>query len=388
MPTPSSFANMSFKIIALAALAAAPAFAAPIVPINPNPICFPIGIPLQATSNNFVWAHPPNPNNEAEIIAFFKQSLSVTGVEVNGTTSVTQSVVIKGRYCQPLNSVRQQPDLILLAAGLTYNHRFWGGLGIPTYDYQLFAGRRGYATFAFDRLGTGDSEPKPEPINIVQTPLQVEMLHALVGKVRLINSIIALVRPVGKVLYAGHSFGAIVGAALSIKYPNDIDAYVLEGLSDKIYPPVVTDLTFNSARNVYPRFSNLPLGYLAITLEADRTSAFYGGDYDPNVAKKDYDNGDTGAVGEFATISRALSGPSSYTGPVFMTSGELDTVVCNPIFGDCGTILAQSKNTLFPSVPANKFGTYAVPNSAHSINLHRTAPATFDIVTDWLDSVV
>ena len=86
----------------------------------------------------------------------------------------------------------------------------------------------GYATLAYDRLGIGFSE-HPDPINVVQYPIHVEVLHQLVQMLR--GGLYTDVPSFSKYIAVGHSAGSTASSDLTSKYPKDFDAVSLTGIS-------------------------------------------------------------------------------------------------------------------------------------------------------------
>ena len=122
-------------------------------------------------------------------------------------TTISGTYNIVGRYCEPENNVESRKNTLqILAHPATYDKDWvslltilftlisnvlqWSGSAAPgfgydgdRYDYVTWASKLGYPTFAFDRLGNGQSD-HPDPILVVQCPLQAEVIHQLVLKAR------------------------------------------------------------------------------------------------------------------------------------------------------------------------------------------------------------
>lgn len=101
---------------------------------------------------------------------------------------------------------------------------------------------QGYPTLAIDRLGCGNSS-HPDPILVVQTPAEVEVIHQIILKARA-RTISPAGRAFNKVILAGHSYGSIVGNALNVEYPNDVDATILTGFSSTYRTAIVGSKLF------------------------------------------------------------------------------------------------------------------------------------------------
>ena len=121
----------------------------------------------------------------------------------------------------------------------------------PNDSYIDAAAEAGYATFPYDRLGASKSD-RPDPVAVVQGPLQVELAHAMVQAPRS-----------GGI--AGHNIKSIVGTKHSVgKYPLDFDALVLTVLTLNMQH---TALTFTASAceiastDPSPRINRLSNGY-------------------------------------------------------------------------------------------------------------------------------
>jgi pimeloyl-ACP methyl ester carboxylesterase len=89
-------------------------------------------------------------------------------------------------------------------------------------------------------------------------------------------------------------------------------------------------------------------------------------------------------VGELLTEGSAPA-TSSFSGPVFVFTGEQDQPVCG---GDC-----FATGTSAPNIPAEAshmfpdsetFDVYIHPNTAHGITTHYNATAGYEVIQDWL----
>jgi len=72
---------------------------------------------------------------------------------------------------------------------------------------------------AVDRLGHGTNPQHPDPFDVVQRPLQIELLHQLV---RLLRAGIPSAGPpaFADVAWIGHSCGSTPGSHLAATHPN------------------------------------------------------------------------------------------------------------------------------------------------------------------------
>ena len=108
----------------------------------------------------------------------------------------------------------------------------------------------------------------PDPIQVFQAFLQVEIAHKLI-------SIVWDWKLAGQtfehVIGFGHSFGSIKSAGVVYRYPKDFDAVVLPGFS-------LSSSNFNSAiasQNQPAKFGCLPNGYLVVDSAISNQFAFF-----------------------------------------------------------------------------------------------------------------
>ncbi|RYC58016.1 hypothetical protein CHU98_g8191 [Xylaria longipes] len=206
-----------------------------------TPRCSDVHFKLTTTAANRVANNPPKDlfSNPEAIDAFLGQP--VVYRNVSGT------FIIYGQLCRPLHHSRI-PKLQLLVHGSTYNHTYWSALqepsgsasasSLPDHEELSWvdaATRRGYWTLAIDRLGQGLSS-RPDPVTIVQDPLQTQLLHLIVREIREHDLLGIRFGSEGhgvdklKLIYVGHSFGSGLGVHLAAAHPEDLDGIVLTGI--------------------------------------------------------------------------------------------------------------------------------------------------------------
>ena len=159
---------------------------------------------------------------------------------------------------EKLNATASLHTLQLLTHGGTTDYNYWDLA--PGYSYVDAAAEAGYATFSYDRLGTGKSD-HPDPLQVVQVPLQVEILHQLVEGLK--ASCLA-VSACKSIVGVGHSAGSTIMQGLTTKYPEDYDAILLTGTSTSLDSMNIATAGFaKGPANADPsgRFSGLPDGY-------------------------------------------------------------------------------------------------------------------------------
>ena len=145
------------------------------------------------------------------------------------------------------------------------------------------AAQYNHATFFYDRLGVGASS-KPDPIKIVQSPLEVEIANTLALKLRQ-GAFSGL--KFSKVIGTGHSFGSIITQAITAQYPSTLDAAILTGFSTNStgMPPFLQglNLAIASQNNPY-RFADLNNGYIVSSSAISNQIGFFRApNFDPAV---------------------------------------------------------------------------------------------------------
>lgn len=260
------------------------------------------------------------------------------------------------------------------------------------YSWISHALSQGYSTLAIDRLGNGNSS-RPDPLNVVQGPLQLSVMREVIRLLRE-GGASYIPKKFNKIIMATHSYGSILGRLMSTVFPQSgADAYILTATSSYLHglQAFIQAIKARSASAVDPRFPNLAPGYLAATPSTIR-SVIYGleGTFDPEIASWDAESPHIFAIGEIA--GRNPNTTSSFEGPVLVLTGRQDQIVCGN-----GTIEAgipdcyssdgdpRRERELFPK--ASRFGVYIPENSAHNLNTHYSAPETFGVAHEWLQSV-
>jgi hypothetical protein len=145
-----------------------------------------------------------------------------------------------------------------LTHGATLDRNYWDIA--HGYSYVDAAAQAGYATFSYDRLGTGLSD-HPDPIQVVQTAIQVEIAHQLVN---LLRTSTELGRSFRRVVGVGHSAGSVISQGVTTRYPNDFDALILTGTSTSLTSINAATASFDlapAALDPSGRFEGLDYAY-------------------------------------------------------------------------------------------------------------------------------
>jgi Alpha/beta hydrolase family len=241
-----------------------------------------IKVPATATANEkLLFPEPVDQYEATASFVHFLQGNSSQAAEINGGPStVSQTFNIAAKLCYPKNWSGSTSTIQFLTHGIGFNQSYWDFM--EGYSFIDVAAKAGYPTFSHDRLGVGASD-HPDPIQIVQAPIQVEIIHSLVNLLRggkLAGQIFK------DVVGVGHSFGSIQSVGVVAKYPKDFDAVVLTGFSTNASSLSLTFADFNSAianQNQPDRFGSLPNGYLVVdNAIANQFAFFYYPNFDVN----------------------------------------------------------------------------------------------------------
>ncbi|ALG12882.1 alpha/beta hydrolase [Kibdelosporangium phytohabitans] len=139
-------------------------------------------------------------------------------------TVVLLPQAVRGQLCLPANSTPRTVQL--LVHGSMDNRGYWD---LPDGDrsYQRDMATSGYATFAIDRLGSGDGS---QPLRSADAAASV--VHQVVGMLR--SGAVGENR-FGKVVLTGHSTGAGIVVRAAATY-RDADGVVLTGMTERLEP--------------------------------------------------------------------------------------------------------------------------------------------------------
>lgn len=177
----------------------------------------------------------PIPQNNLDVVDFIlnltQQSSRFTVTAQTGHHTTSGCYNISAKFCQS-DYGSQFPTVQVLTHGIGFDKSYWD-LPYDAYHYSYinYALNRGYSTLSYDRLGIGGSS-HGEPLNEIQSFLEVEALKSLTEKLRS-GSLLDVLHSeqVPKIVHVGHSFGSALTYALANLYPQLTDAIVLTGFS-------------------------------------------------------------------------------------------------------------------------------------------------------------
>jgi pimeloyl-ACP methyl ester carboxylesterase len=296
---------------------------------------------------------------------------------------LTTPAIISGQLCQPDGTT---PSAVqLLVHGGTYNRAYWDLPYQPDqYSYQRDMAKHGYATFAVDVLGAGQSS---HPLSLPLTVwAEAEALHEVIGQLR--AGAVGGVH-FGKVVIVGHSVGSGIVASEASTY-QDVDGVILTGVT---HIPSLPALGLGAALGLIPAFLSSvqnpgdPLYFT--TKPGARGPLFYNtADADPGVLAADEATKDQVSVpgmGTVAVFGIVVPVTLGINVPVLQAVGQDDVLFCGLLaLRDCSSASAlRAQEAPFYSSAA-KLSVYVLPNAGHSLALHRNAGDYRDATRSWL----
>ncbi|KAL8836469.1 MAG: hypothetical protein Q9170_002902 [Blastenia crenularia] len=340
---------------------------------------------IPITANNLQILKPaPNTNIEVtELYVELAQANSKLGASIVGgpqNVGGTYSIFVKLCFPSDVAAQKKVTTIHFLTHGGTLDHTYWDIA--PGYSYVDAATLAGYATLSYDRLGTGLSD-HPDPLQTVQLPLQVELAHLMVQKLRSGSMISGGLFAVSKLVGVGHSLGGALTQAVAAKYPKDFEALIIQGTS-KVTQYAITGVASEALQiaNTDPsgRFKGLADGYhVSGPLPQTAQFAFYRyPGFDPKIFSLQTSRKQTLALGESYTLPLVYSPATAYTGPVAIINGENDFFYCG---GNCSYPVDQAAAAIpayFPNANKAKSTSYLVPGTGHNVNAHLNAARAFE----------
>lgn len=323
---------------------------------------------------------------------------NIINIPIKGTYT------IRGTYCKSTVKNKNNNRLQFLVHGVLGSRHEWTGEDADglkpyhgtNYSYVDYVTERGYDTLAIDRLGNGQSD-RPDPVLNVQLPSQIETTKSVLDKVKQGR----LGKKYQNIIYVGQSYGSMLGHGIATKYPNVINAYILNGWSNAVSNssiPTLYDLNFFPAKVVNSKkYGQLPPGYLAPTTpKGFQNIDYYHGDnnkyFDQGMADRESGTLGTATIGELYTTVLNPIPATDYKGHVLVITGQYDAWFCSrdAIFdpGNCGlgsgSLPAKSK-AAFPNADYS----YHIPhNTGHAIQFHYTQKQSFAKSLAWIDQVL
>lgn len=346
-------------------------------------ICVSGYVPVQAQASNLKFNFTL-PSNQTQVTETFVEMLTAGSPAMKelmaGMQNVSGTYNIWSTYCQP-NGMAPK-GVQLLTHGVGFSGSYWDFA--PGYSYVDVAVKHGYAAFFYDRLAVAKSE-KADPINVVQSPLEVEIAHQLAVKLR--NGDFAGTK-FSKVIGTGHSFGSIITQAITSKYPEVLDAAVLTGFSTNTTGQLVFMAGLNlgiASQNQPLRFADLRNGYLVSSTSISQQIGFFRSpNFDPNILSLAEATKGSVTFGELFSTAAVTEPAPKYNGSVIVVNGANDLPFCS---GNCTYPMDLAKAVqpkLYSSLAQSKFDSYLAPVTGHGVNLHYSAVAAYEYLQDFL----
>lgn len=358
-----------------------------------------IPVTTSATNENILLSEPANQYAATELFLQYLAADSNFSTTVNGGSStVSGTYNINAKLCYPITtlSVSSLSSILFLIHGIGYDKSYWDLAS--GYSFVDAAAAAGYATFSYDRLGTGLSD-HPDPIQVVQSTLQVNIAHALIQMLRA-GSIAN--HAFSKVAGIGHSYGSIQTVGIANQYPKDLDAVILQGFSIASSGLGLTFADFNSAianQNQPDRFASLPNACTSPlqppTYRPPITNLYFHIDFVTSSAISDqfafftYPNFPTSlftqidaakqpfSLGDVITLASVVAPATSYTGPVDVVLGDSDLIFCQANCYYPSNQAALVRPALFPAANVAGSRNYLVGGTGHAVNAHYNATLAF-----------
>lgn len=346
----------------------------------------PISVSASATNLKINYSGPPDQYNATATIQLLLESNPTIYAATNGGTyTVSGTWDIAARLCLPASpaAAASATTVQLLTHGATLDKTYFDFA--KGYSYIDAAAAAGYATFSYDRLGVGQSA-HPDPIQVVQAPIQLEILHQLVLKLRSTAGLAG--KKFTKVVGVGHSAGSTFTQAVTAKYPNDFDAVVLTGITTSTATVGTAEAAFNLViANSQPRFAGIANGYFTFGggIPGVQFAYFRYPYFETAILQKQASTIQTNTLGELLSFGTIVAPATSYTNPAFILNGANDYVFCG---GNCAVptdLNAGALSFFYPAVGA-KGKSGQEPNAGHNLFQHIGAPKFYADVIDFFKS--
>ncbi|TVY84153.1 hypothetical protein LSUE1_G001650 [Lachnellula suecica] len=361
--------------------------AVPVLSAGGHADCIQGNIPVAASAMNthLNYTGPANQRAATETIVEFLQVNATLPMEVLGDkVNVSGTYNINAKLCFPFGSAPNTSSVQFLTHGVGFDKSYWDVFSAD-YSYQDAAALKGYTTFAYDRLGVGLSD-HPDPIQVVQAPLEISIAHSLIQMLR--SGSIASTS-FSKVVGVGHSLGSELTNAITAQYPKDVDGAVLTGFSVDTSGQSTffagLDLVIAS-QFVATRFPGLAPGYLIAESRAGNQFGFFRA---PGFAPALLDTAEgtkqTFTIGELFTNSMLMSSAPGFTGPIDVVDGQYDLPFCQSNCLVPENKAAAVKGALYPNAASGS--TYYIAGDAgHGVNLHYSAGAAYAHIFEFIEN--
>lgn len=293
-------------------------------------------IPLKANNTVFNLPSPLTTNIAVTdfILNLTEVGRSLASELATGSSQISGTYQVGATLCMPSSSpTNTTTTLQILSHGIGFTRTYWDYS--PDYSYVNAALARGYATLAYDRLGSGVSRSSSrtgggdlDPINELQAPLEVALLSSLTKLARtsgFLQQYDQNITAFDRVLHVGHSLGSIsVYGAVNADPVGLSDGIALTGFTGTgDYVPFF-QFASDFASAACSGIGSYPGGYLTFgTSSALHTNQFApGGAFDAGLLLEPLflDLQPTG-VATLLTLGGPLAGVNGFEGPVIDVTG-------------------------------------------------------------------
>ena len=351
--------------------------------------CQNITVPVSISARNGVFGvSAPQSNIEVTnfILNLSRQGHNYTQEVLQGYATISGDYELAATYCAPDKGAGK--TLQILTHGIAFDRSYWD-VPFNNYNYsytETAVDQYGYSTLSWDRLGIGMSD-HGEPVNEIQAFLEIAALKALTKLARS-QQVPGVSASFEKFVHVGHSFGSIQSFALGRDEPTLSDGLILTGFSTNatFLPFFELGGNFVSATTIPALASEYVAGYLGGGDEsAAQTNFFSPGMFDPAILTFAASTSQPVTIGELLSIGGAGSGPSTFTGPVLVITGERDVPFCG---GDClatggvGSSIPAAAQKALPD--ASPFEAFIVPAAGHGLNLEYSHETTYQHISQFL----
>jgi hypothetical protein len=268
--------------------------------------CRDVVIPVSISSRNAV-LNLTAPRTQLDVTNFalnVARQGTYSADVTQGYATVGGNYTIAATHCEPDDGPGDV--LEILTHGIGFDRSYWHSpFSNFNYSYVARAVEAGHSTFAWDRLGGGDSS-RGDPLSEVQINLELAALEELT--LRLAGN--------HRIVHVGHSFGSIMTYNLVNARPEISSGIVLTGFShaSEYLPQFV--LAGNLAPDSRP-------GYLALSRNSVQINYYAEGDFDPAVLET---VPQPTTPGEILTLGTGLGLPNRFRGPVMVITGGTSSV--------------------------------------------------------------
>ncbi|KAH9907745.1 alpha/beta-hydrolase [Xylariomycetidae sp. FL2044] len=345
-----------------------------------------IPISISATNSNYT-IEAPKTNIEVTnlFLNIVEAGKDYAGDHLSGPIAVSGNYSIAATYCTPSAGPGSVLQILTHGAGLLrsyWDFRYAGG----NYSYVDYALGRGYSTFAFDRLGLGESS-HGDPVHEIQSGLEIEAMRTLTEMLRA-GAAPGVPDTFARIGHVGHSYGSILTYGLTTAYPRISDGIVLTGFAVRPTNTGAAQLANgNVLAHTVPGYEDYVDGYLIPGgLQGFQNIQFAPGSFSDEVLLAAAAESAPTSLGEYLTLSEPLFTNNSFAGPVAIVTGERDLPFCG---GNCYN---ES-----PSVPAlsepyftNKtfFNATVVDRAGHGFNYDFQHPIAYEAMLQFFDEQV